>query len=116
MSVNVIGFDRLRIDQIEQVGGKNASLGEMIGTLKGAGIRVPDGFATTSAAYRRYLAENDLEEKLRERLEAYRKGDVSLHETGESIRRLPGGRRDRFDLPQPRQRDRGDPAGGAGGA
>jgi pyruvate, water dikinase len=81
-------FAHLTNKDVALVGGKNASLGEMIGNLKGAGIQVPDGFATTSAAYRRYLAENELEEKLQERLETYRKGDASLHETGDSIRRL----------------------------
>ena len=81
-------FENLTNQDVALVGGKNASLGEMIATLKAEGIRVPDGFATTSAAYRRFLTENRLEEKLREQLEAYRKGNRSLHKTGEAIRRI----------------------------
>ncbi len=81
-------FAELTNRDVPIVGGKNASLGEMIGTLKAAGIRIPDGFATTANAYRSFLAENALEDKIRERLEAYRKGDTSLRKTGEAIRRL----------------------------
>ena len=81
-------FEDLTNQDVALVGGKNASLGEMIATLKAEGIRVPAGFATTSAAYRHYLAENDLEDKIRERLEDYRKGEQSLHQTGEAIRRM----------------------------
>jgi pyruvate,water dikinase len=81
-------FSDLNNDDVALVGGKNASLGEMIGTLKSEGIRVPDGFATTSKAYRRYLAENDLEQKIRERLKEYLKDDKSLSKTGDAIRRL----------------------------
>jgi pyruvate,water dikinase len=81
-------FDQLTNQDVALVGGKNASLGEMIGTLKNQGIRVPDGFATTSEAYRHYLAANDLEEKIRSRLEEYRKREQSLHKTGEVIRRM----------------------------
>ncbi len=81
-------FATLTNQDVALVGGKNASLGEMIGTLKAEGIRVPDGFATTSAAYRRFLAANDLEEKIRGRLDEYRKGEQSLHQTGDSIRRM----------------------------
>ncbi|ALC16506.1 phosphoenolpyruvate synthase [Desulfuromonas soudanensis] len=81
-------FEDLSNQDVALVGGKNASLGEMIGTLKAEGIQVPDGFATTSEAYRRYLAENDLEEKIRGRLDEHRKGAKSLHQTGDSIRRM----------------------------
>jgi pyruvate,water dikinase len=81
-------FEELTNQDVPLVGGKNASLGEMIGTLKGEGIRVPDGFATTAAAYRRFLAENELEEKIRGRLEEYRKKGKSLHQSGDAIRRL----------------------------
>jgi len=81
-------FEQLTNQDVALVGGKNASLGEMIGTLKAEGIQVPDGFATTSEAYRRYLAENDLEEKIRGRLDEHRKGEKSLHQTGDSIRRM----------------------------
>ena len=53
---------------LERVGGKNASLGEMIGGLAAAGIRVPGGFATTADAFRQFLSANKLEERIRERL------------------------------------------------
>jgi hypothetical protein len=54
----VIALDRLRMTDVERVGGKNASLGEMISQLAGAGIRVPGGFATTAAAFREFLDHN----------------------------------------------------------
>ena len=81
-------FEDLSSQDVAEVGGKNASLGEMIGTLQAGGIRVPGGFATTADAYRRYLQENDLHEKIESRLDDYRKGEKSLHKTGDSIRRM----------------------------
>jgi pyruvate,water dikinase len=60
----------------------------MIQTLQAEGIRVPGGFATTAAAYRRFLETNDLGDKIRERLDAYRKGEKTLAKTGDSIRRM----------------------------
>ena len=51
----VVPFEQLRMTDVERVGGKNASLGEMISQLAGAGIRVPGGFATTAFAYREFL-------------------------------------------------------------
>jgi pyruvate,water dikinase len=56
----VIWFDRLRMSDIEQVGGKNASLGEMIAQLGAEGVRVPGGFATTASAFREFLAATGL--------------------------------------------------------
>ena len=53
---------------VDQVGGKNASLGEMISQLADAGIRVPGGFATTAFAFREFLAHNDLEARIAARL------------------------------------------------
>ncbi len=67
-AVRVVRFDRLRMTDVDRVGGKNASLGEMIGQLGGAGIRVPGGFATTTAAYREFLAETGLDRKIADRL------------------------------------------------
>jgi pyruvate,water dikinase len=55
-----IPLDALRMTDVESVGGKNASLGEMIGRLAGAGVRVPGGFATTAQAYRDFLAQDGL--------------------------------------------------------
>ncbi len=81
-------FENLSIRDVSLVGGKNASLGEMIGTLKDEGILVPDGFATTAGAYRRFLKANGLDEKIRASLEDYRNKKTSLHQTGEAIRRM----------------------------
>ncbi len=69
-----------------QVGGKNASLGEMIGALSERGIRVPRGFATTAAAYRRFVEENELLDGIEKAVAAWHSGESSLHEAGESIR------------------------------
>lgn len=60
----VIWFDELRMTDVERVGGKNASLGEMISQLSATGVRVPGGFATTAAAYRAFLAHNGLSAKI----------------------------------------------------
>ena len=60
----VVPFERLRMRDLEQVGGKNASLGEMIGELAAAGIRVPGGFATTAAAFREFLAHDGLGDRI----------------------------------------------------
>ncbi len=69
-----------------RVGGKNASLGEMIGRLAGAGIRVPDGFATTAAAYWRYVEANDLRERIGEAIGALAPDLSNLAEIGGRIR------------------------------
>ncbi len=60
----VIGFDRLRMADVGIVGGKNASLGEMISQLTEAGVRVPGGFATTAEAYRVFLAQDGLAQRI----------------------------------------------------
>ncbi|HEY6916756.1 MAG TPA: phosphoenolpyruvate synthase, partial [Allosphingosinicella sp.] len=74
------------IADVPQVGGKNASLGEMIRGLSEQGIRVPGGFATTASAYRAFLANNDLAPFITEALGRYRAGATSLREAGESVR------------------------------
>jgi len=81
-------LEDLSSKDVSRVGGKNASLGEMIGTLKAEGIRVPGGFATTADAYREFLEANDLTEKIRERLEELKAGKKSLEKVGSSIRRF----------------------------
>ncbi|MDJ0388429.1 phosphoenolpyruvate synthase [Roseomonas sp. E05] len=81
-------FETLGIGDVPQVGGKNASLGEMARSLAGEGVSVPDGFATTAAAYREYIAANQLEAPMRARLAALEAGRATLQETGEAIRRL----------------------------
>jgi len=83
-----VWFDQVGMSDVPRVGGKNASLGEMIRSLGGEGIRVPDGFATTASAYRRYVAENGIEPVLRERLALFRSGGASLRETGDALREL----------------------------
>src|SRR6056297_3424799 len=79
-------FDTLTNEDVAIVGGKNASLGEMIGALKEEGIRVPDGFATTAEAYWRYLDANDLRDQIQAELDAMEAGEQSLDATGTAIR------------------------------
>jgi pyruvate,water dikinase len=83
----VIPFERLSVRDIETVGGKNASLGEMIGALARLGVRVPGGFATTSHAYREFLAQGGLEARIRAELAALDVDDVvKLAASGARIR------------------------------
>jgi pyruvate, water dikinase len=63
-----IQFENIRNSDIALVGGKNASLGEMLSELSPKGIKIPDGFATTAEAFRTFLKENDLTEKLQKSL------------------------------------------------
>jgi pyruvate,water dikinase len=83
----VIRFERLGMHDVETVGGKNASLGEMIGSLANLGVRVPGGFATTAQAYREFLKQGGLDERIRTELAALNVDDVSaLAATGARIR------------------------------
>ena len=83
----VIPLEHLRMRDVDQVGGKNASLGEMIGQLADAGIRVPGGFATTAYAFREFLAHNDLEARIAARLASLDIDDVAaLARAGAEIR------------------------------
>jgi pyruvate,water dikinase len=84
----VCWFENLGSRDVADVGGKNASLGEMIRALKDEGIRVPDGFATTAEAYKAFLEANDLLPKIRARLEDWQGGRTSLAQVGKSLRRL----------------------------
>ncbi|HVL74194.1 MAG TPA: phosphoenolpyruvate synthase [Beijerinckiaceae bacterium] len=84
----VLRFQEVGSSDVGRVGGKNASLGEMIRALGAKGVRVPGGFATTAAAYRAFVAENRLERGLKEALEGYHSGSASLQETGAAIRHL----------------------------
>ncbi len=80
-------FAELGIDDIPQVGGKNASLGEMFSALTAHGIRVPDGFAVTADGYRAYLRHNDLVQRISTALEKLDTTDVqALAQTGAQIR------------------------------
>lgn len=82
-------FDQLTIADVPQVGGKNASLGEMIRELTVKGIQIPDGFAVTAGAYRAFLRYNKLEEQMQKILAGLNTQDVNdlLHRTGQ-IRHL----------------------------
>ena len=73
---------------VGRVGGKNASLGEMIRSLKEKSVRVPEGFATTADAYREYIKVNGIAPELRAKLEALKQGRASLAATGAAIRQL----------------------------
>ena len=84
---NVIWFENLRMTDVEQVGGKNASLGEMISQLAEKGVRVPGGFATTAEAYRAFLAHNGLNERISAALAGLDIEDVAeLARVGKEIR------------------------------
>jgi pyruvate,water dikinase len=61
-------FDTLRMTDVSRVGGKNASLGEMISQLTGMGVRVPGGFATTADAYRDFLVQDGLAQRIEQTL------------------------------------------------
>jgi pyruvate,water dikinase len=78
----------VRASDVALVGGKNASLGEMLHALDAEGIRVPDGFATTAHAYRAFVAANGLEERVRSLIDAFHTGERTLAETGAAIRAL----------------------------
>ncbi len=75
-------------NDVPRVGGKNASLGEMIRELKAEKIAVPDGFATTAEAYRAFLEANQLPKKIHSQLEDYRNKKKKLFEIGQAIRRM----------------------------
>lgn len=70
------------------MGGKNASLGEMTLSLTTSGVRVPDGFASTAAAYRAFVEANGIVSVLRQRIQLFRAGEASLRDTGEALRAL----------------------------
>ena len=83
----VVPLEHLRMTDVESVGGKNASLGEMISQLAATGVRVPGGFATTAHAFRRFLAHNGLATKIEQRLATLNTDDVrALGEAGAQIR------------------------------
>ena len=87
MEALVIPFEKLRMNDVEQVGGKNSSLGEMISQLADSGVRVPGGFATTAQAYRDFLAQSGLDTKINAALDALDVEDVNaLAACGAGIR------------------------------
>ncbi|TAN75044.1 MAG: phosphoenolpyruvate synthase, partial [Gallionella sp.] len=83
----IIRFEHLRMNDVPQVGGKNASLGEMISQLAKLGVRVPGGFATTAQAYRDFLAHDGLDQRIQIALDTLDVADVArLATTGAQIR------------------------------
>jgi pyruvate,water dikinase len=87
LNAYIAWFDQLGMQDVEHVGGKNASLGEMISNLAGAGVSVPGGFATTAQAYREFLAHNGLADRINAELEKLDVDDVNaLTKTGALIR------------------------------
>ena len=95
---HIVWFDTIGMNDVATVGGKNASLGEMIGSLAASGVKVPGGFATTADAFREFIDENGLERRIAEVLDALDVQDVkALAAAGERIRgwvgeaRLPAG-------------------------
>ena len=81
-------FEDLNKDDVKIVGGKNASLGEMISSLKPEGIKVPNGFATTAEAYSEFLKQNKIEEEIKAILKKLKGDNSNLEETGRRIRKL----------------------------
>jgi pyruvate,water dikinase len=83
----VAPFEQLRMTDVESVGGKNASLGEMISQLAASGVRVPGGFATTAHAFRQFLQHDGLAKRIEDRLASLNTDDVrALAEAGAEIR------------------------------
>jgi pyruvate,water dikinase len=83
----VIELEKLGMEDIELVGGKNASLGEMIGKLGKLGVSVPGGFATTAAAYREFLSNDSLDRRIRDKLADLDVDNIpALTEAGRTIR------------------------------
>ncbi|HWN38849.1 MAG TPA: PEP/pyruvate-binding domain-containing protein, partial [Gammaproteobacteria bacterium] len=83
----VVPLSRLTIEDVAVVGGKNASLGEMIGALAGVGVRVPGGFATTADAYREFLGQDRLDARITKALASLDVEDIAaLAATGKQIR------------------------------
>ncbi len=88
MTAWTVALDELRAGDIARVGGKNASLGEMIGELSKLGIRVPGGFATTAAAFREFLSQGGLEERIHTALAGLDVDDVGkLAAAGAEVRK-----------------------------
>ncbi|MFN4960201.1 MAG: phosphoenolpyruvate synthase, partial [Burkholderiales bacterium] len=85
----VIPFGQLRMTDVDSVGGKNSSLGEMISQLGSAGVRVPGGFATTASAFRAFLDFGGLRERINQRLDSLNVEDVrALAVCGDAIRQM----------------------------
>ena len=87
MNENILWLHSLRLTDLARVGGKNSSLGEMIGNLANLGVSVPGGFATTSDAFKAFIAHHDLEKRIFDRLASLDVEDVAaLTAAGGEIR------------------------------
>jgi len=87
LNENILWLQALRLSDLARVGGKNASLGEMIGHLAGLGVSVPGGFATTAEAFKAFIAHNDLHQRIYDRLATLDVDDVpALTAAGTEIR------------------------------
>jgi pyruvate,water dikinase len=87
LSDYILWLDQLRMTDLNQVGGKNASLGEMIGELSQLGVSVPGGFATTASAFREFLSQSGLDERIFQRLSSLDVEDIAaLTQAGQEIR------------------------------
>ena len=87
MNENILWLQALRLSDLARVGGKNASLGEMIGHLAGLGVSVPGGFATTAEAFKAFIAHNDLHQRIYDKLATLDVDDVpALTAAGTEIR------------------------------
>ena len=87
MTNYILWFDQLGMSDVDKVGGKNASLGEMISNLSSSGVKVPNGFATTSDAFKAFLSFNSLDEMITENLSNLNPDNLAeLSETGQRIR------------------------------
>ncbi|MGZ8310774.1 MAG: PEP/pyruvate-binding domain-containing protein, partial [Allosphingosinicella sp.] len=83
---NLLWFEEVGIGDVAMVGGKNASLGEMSRELAGAGIRVPQGFATTADAFRTFIADNDLRPRIVAALRSLGDGAHAVGAVGREVR------------------------------
>lgn len=87
MGENTVRFEALGMGDVSRVGGKNASLGEMISSLSAMGVKVPGGFATTAEAFQRFLAHDQMDKRINDLLDALNTEDVTaLAEAGKTIR------------------------------
>lgn len=85
---SIFWLDQITLADLPQVGGKNASLGEMEHSLSGQGVRLAPGFAISAQVYREYIANNDLQRAITELLNVFNRGNRGLAETGAAIREL----------------------------
>src|SRR6476620_6349239 len=87
LTANILWLNDLRLSDLAQVGGKNSSLGEMIGQLAGLGVSVPGGFATTADAFNSFISHNTLHQRIFDRLATLDVEDVpALNRAGAEIR------------------------------